>query len=296
MTGSSRRWTWVVFGMAVVIIAGGTVAALLIWQSRSSSKLEVLDTGAARDIAYGIIDNTAAIAEGWMAPDLPQDITNLVIKGQESSALLSGEASRTGELLKQVQEPQPVADQGFPQNLIESLRLLSQAQALLEQDLTELGFLFEALKPLDAADISYQAGRETLLAAVDSHNQAVAAGTTDFAAARQEAGSAIASLRETEAALGAVQLEGLELGSALSAPQSLAVAAQRFIEACQKGEANDAEGHNSLMPEAQSALSSFPGSILPAIDIAAWLRPQLEVFIQEVLAALEDVQTRLNAE
>ena len=296
MSRYSRRWPWIWFGLAMIVLAGGVVAALLLWQTRSSSTQEFLDPGAVRDVAQGVLQNTTSIAEEWMASDLPDDITSLAIKEQQSLALLSGEIGRTEDLMEQVQEPPTGQEEAPPQDLVEALASLSRAQALLERDLVQVGALLDSLQPLEGADAAYRRGREMLMAAVDSHNQAVAAGSTAFATARQEASSAATSLQESEAALAAAQIEGLDLATAAAAAAALENTTQRFMEACQKGESNDAAGHNDLMAEVQSELSASASSILSSIDITSWLRPVLEDLMRPACDALEDARALLSGE
>jgi hypothetical protein len=288
------RWTWVFFALAFVILAGGAAAALLVWQARSSSTQEFLDPEAAGDITLSIVDNTASIAEDWMASDLSGDLSSLAIKEQESLALLSGEVNRTEDLLLQVQEPPEDEGQEPPQNLLEALDILAQAQADLEQGLMEIGSLLAPLEPLNAAEAAYTRGRELLLAAVESHNQVVAAEPTSFAEAIQEAESAAAALQDSMAVLDGIKIEGLDLGSAASATAGLESTAQRFVEACRRGESDDAEGHNSLLTEVQAELSAAPASILSFIDLSAWLGPQIDSYMQPVIRDLEEARALIN--
>ncbi|RJP26134.1 MAG: hypothetical protein C4536_16250 [Actinobacteria bacterium] len=289
----SRRWTWILYGLAFLFLAGGAVAALLIWQARSSSTQEFLDPSAAGDVAIAVLDNTASIAEDWMAPDLPNDLASLTIKQQESLALLAGEVERTEELTAEVEGGRVDEDRESLQNLLEALVLISRAQVSLERGLGELGNLLATLQPLDAAEAAYTRGRETLFAAVESHNHAAASGSTSFGTAIQEASSAAAALQESLASLETVKLEGLDLGAGTSTVAGLESTAQRFVEACRRGESNDVEGHNSLMAEVQEELSASPASILASIDLSTWLRPDVEGFIQPVLEELAEARDLL---
>ncbi len=156
------------------------------------------------------------------------------------------------------------------------------------------GYFRNSLKPLEAADEAYRRGRETLVMAVESHNHAVAAGSISFADARRKASSAASSLQQVESSLSAMRLEGLDLGVASTSVASLESTAQKFIEACRKGESNDAAGHNRLMAEVQSELSASSAATPPSIDVLSWLRPQLESLMRPVLDDLEEVRALLN--
>jgi hypothetical protein len=90
-----------------------------------------------------------------------------------------------------------------------------------------------------------------------------------------------------------MQAEGLDTGASSSAIAELKNAAEGFIEACQKGESEDVEGHNNQMAEVQAELSSSPDSILAAVDIPAWLRDNLEPYLQPVSDTIEETRELL---
>ncbi|MBN2027901.1 MAG: hypothetical protein JW854_14210 [Actinobacteria bacterium] len=287
------RWTWVFFALAILILAGGAVSALLVWRARSSSTQEFLDAEAATEITLNVVDNTSLIAEEWLASDISCNLSGLAISQQESLALLSEEVSRTEDLVAQVEEPPEDMDWEPPQDLLDALALLSQAQAELEHGLNEFGYLLTILQPLDAAEAHYVQGREALISAVGSHNQAMDAEPISFSQAIQEASNAAAALQESRASLDAVELEGLDLGAAVSTVTGLESTAQLFIEACRRGEAGDIEGHNSLMVEVQSQLSASPASILTSIALASSLKQSVENYMQPVFDNLEEARARL---
>lgn len=295
MVRYSRWWPRVLIGLAAFLLAGGVVTALVIWQGRSSSTQEVLDPKALRDAAEGVISNTASIAEGWTSQDISADIATLMIAQQESLALLSGEVARTRDLIGELESRQDSDEEGSYKELERVLASLSAAQSLLEAALQEVGVLVSDLEPLSTADTAYRRGRAALVAAVESHNQAVASGSTSFTASREEATSAIALLDEAAAAIQTTQSEGLDLGAPVSAVSELESAAEGFVEACRKGESEDIEEHNALMAEVQSKLSAAPTSILSFIDISSWLRPRLENLMQPVLYDLEETLELLSA-
>ena len=195
------RWTWAFFALALLVLAGGAAAALLVWQARSSSTQEFLDAEAATEITLNVVDNTAVIAEDWLASDLSGGLSSLSIAQQESLALLAGEVSRTEDLVAQVEEPPQDMDWEPPQDLLEALAFLSQAQAELEYGLEEFGYLLTILQPLEAGEAYYVQGREALISAVESHNQAVDTDPTSFSQAIQEASNAAAALQESLASL-----------------------------------------------------------------------------------------------
>jgi len=288
------RWTWVFVALAFLVLAGGATAALLVWQARSSSTQGFLDPEAATEATLNIVDNTAAIAEDWLASDLSGGLSSLAIAQQESLALLAGEVGRTEDLVAQVQEPPQDMDWEPPQDLLEALAFLSQAQAELEYGLEQFGYLLTNLQPLEAAEAYYVQGREALISAVGSHNQVVDAEPTSFSQAIQEASAAAAALQESLASLEAVQLEGLDLGAAGPVVSGLENTVQLFVDACRRGEAGDIEGHNGLMAEVQSQLSASQASILTSIDLASSLKPGMENFMQPVFDDLEEARARLK--
>jgi hypothetical protein len=290
MVRYSRWWPRVFFGLAVLILVAGAVASLVIWQTRSSSTLEVLDPGALRNTAEGVLENTSSIAEVWTGQDLSSDLDGLVVEQQQSLALLAGEIARTRDLIAEVEGRDQSEEAGSLKSSERALASLSESQSQLEEALREAGTFLASLDPLAIADTAYRAGRAELFAAVDSHNGEAASGTTSFAASRGEAASAIASLDEAAAALQAMQVEGLDTEASSAAIAELKNAAEGFIEACQKGESEDVEGHNSLMVEVQSKLSSSPDSILAPVDIPAWLRANLEPYLRSVLDAIEETR------
>jgi len=287
------RWYWVLFALALLVLAGGAAAALLVWQARSSSTQEFLDAEAATEVTRGVVDNTAVIAEDWLASDLSGGLSSLAIAQQESLALLVGEVSRTEDIVEQVQGPPEEMGWEPPQDLLDALALLSQAQAELENGLDRFGNLLTTLQPLEASEAYYVQGRESLISAVESHNQAVDTEPTSFSQAMREASSASASLQESLASLETVQLEGLDLEAATSLVSGLENTAQLFVEACRRGETGDIEGHNSLMAEVQSQLSASQPSILTSIDIPSSLKPGLENYMQPVFDDLEKARSLL---
>ncbi len=135
----SRPRQLMLIALAAAILASGLASALLIWQARSSSTREVLDTGAVRGMATGVLGNTAAIAEEWVAPDLPANPKSLSIQQQESLALLSGEADRATELAGEVRELSADQEAAPLQDLVDELASLSRAQDLLERSLARIG-------------------------------------------------------------------------------------------------------------------------------------------------------------
>jgi len=287
------RWYWVLFALALLVLAGGAAAALLVWQARSSSTQEFLDAEAATEVTRGVVDNTAVIAEDWLASDLSGGLSSLAIAQQESLALLVGEVSRTEDIVEQVQGPPEEMGWEPPQDLLDALALLSQAQAELKNGLDRFGNLLTTLQPLEASEAYYVQGRESLISAVESHNQAVDTEPTSFSQAMREASSASASLQESLASLETVQLEGLDLEAATSLVSGLENTAQLFVEACRRGETGDIEGHNSLMAEVQSQLSASQPSILTSIDIPSSLKPGLENYMQPVFDDLEKARSLL---
>ncbi len=289
----SGRLAWVIWGLAVLVLVGGAVCALLIWRARSSHAQEFVDPDAAVYIARGVVDNTASIAEDWIAPESSGDLAGLAIKQQESLALLSGEIGRTEGLALQVRESAAEADLDPTRDILEALELLSSAQAELEAGLLEVGDILHSLVPLGAAEVSYAQGREALLSAVESHNQAVDSEPTSFSEAIQEASAAAAALQESMASLEAVKLEGLDLEAASGAVSGLENSAQLFLEACRRGETGDIEGHNDLISEVQSQLSASQSSIFPPIDLAGSLESGLEEYMQPVFDNLEDARALL---
>jgi len=287
------RWTWVFFALAILVLAGGAVSALLIWRARSSSTQEFLDAEAATEITLNVVDNTSLIAEEWLASDISCNLSGLAIAQQESLALLSEEVSRAEDLVAQVEEPPEDMDWEPPQDLLDALALLSQAQAELEHGLNEFGYLLTILQPLDAAEAHYVNGREALFSAVESHNRAVDAEPTSFAEAIQEASAAAGALQESLASLQAAGIEGLDLGAAASTVSGLENTARLFVEACNRGEAGDAEGHNGLMAEVQAQLSSSATSVLETIDLSSPLKQGMENYMQPVFDNLEEARTLL---
>ena len=287
------RWVpGILFGLAVFILIAGAVVSLIIWQTKSSSTQEVLDPDALRGTAEGILENTSSIAVSWTDGDLSPDLEVLVIEQQQSLALLAGEISRTRGLIAEVEGRDESG--GVPLESSErALASLSESQSQLEEALREAGIFLAGLEPLAAAESAYRAGRETLFAAVESHNGEVASDAISFASSRGEALSAIASLDEAASALQSMQAEGLDTGASSSAIAELKNAAEGFIEACQKGESEDVEGHNNQMAEVQAELSSSPDSILAAVDIPAWLRDNLEPYLQPVSDTIEETRELL---
>jgi hypothetical protein len=284
----SRRWTWLFYGLAVLVLAAGAIAGLLVWRTRSSETREVLDIAAVKEAAENILSNTVFITDSWLDGPLPNDIDTLVIDQQESLALLSGEIARTHDLIEQVQTLREGGDTELPAEAEQALASLASAQSLLEEALNQIGALLNGLQPIDVAEAAYRKGYDALTSAIASHNQAIAAGSSTFAATRQEASSAVSSLEEAEAAIASAGIEGLDTGGAASAVDGLKNTALLFIEACRKGEANDIEGHNGAMVEVQSMLSASPLSILDLIDIGGWLRPRIDAYLEPVTQELDE--------
>ncbi len=294
MVRYSRWWPRILFGLSVFILIAGVVVSLVLWRTRSSSTLEVLDAGALRDTAEGVLENTSSIAEGWTGQELSSDLDGLVVAQQQSLALLAGEITRTRDLIAEVESRDEAEGAGSLESSERALASLSKSQSQLEEALREAGTLLAGLEPLAAADAAYRAGRATLFAAVESHNGEVASGSTSFAASRGDAASAIAYLDEAAAALQGMQVEGLDLGAPSAAIAELKNAAGGFIEACQKGESGDVEGHNNQVVEVQARLSSSPDSVLASVDIPAWLRVRLEPYMLPVFGTIEETRELLT--
>jgi hypothetical protein len=293
MVRYSRWWPRVFFGLAVLVLVAGVVTALVIWRTRSSSTQEVLDPGALRESAEGILENTASIAEGWTRQNLSSDLDSLVVAQQRSLALLAGEIARTRDLIAEVEGRDASEGSESLASCERALASLAESQSLLEEALLQAGKLLDSLQPLTTAEAAYRAGRITLFAAVEAHNGEVASGSTSFATSRGEAASAIVSLDEAAAALQAMQVEGLDLEASSSAITELKNAAQAFIEACQKGESEDIEGHNSQMTEVQAKLSSSPDTVLALVDIPTWLNANLEPYLSPVFDTIEEARKLL---
>jgi hypothetical protein len=295
MARYSRWWPRALIGLAVLILAGGTAAALLIWQSRSSSTLEVLDPAALREATEEVISDTAAIAQGWTDGNLSSDVSGMVIAQQESLALLSVEIARTRDLIGELESRQDDGEEGSYLELERALASLSAAQSRLEAALGDTATLLSGLEPLTAADDAYRRGRTAMVDAVESHNQAVASGSTSFTASKEESAGAGALLDEATAVMQAMPEGGPDLEAALSAVAELKSAADEFIAACDRAESGDDEGHNALVAGVQSRLSAAPASILPSIDIRSWLQPGVDELMQPVLDDLEETRELLNA-
>ena len=268
--------------------------ALIIRHTRSSATLEVLDPKAVKDMAQDITDNTYALAEKWQSTDLPGDSENLLIMQQQSRALLLGEIDRVTILQEQLQHPEAGEDPLMTTKLEDSLTSLYEAQSLLEYALEQAGVLLGTLSPLTSAEAAYKQGRDALISALQHHNQVVAAGSNDFSRALQEAASALTSLQQAEALLLSQGLEALNRDVPLSKLSQLKTTTETFMEACRKGEANDIEGHNSMMEEAYAGLSNSPTSILKSLNIGVWLQTNLTALLDPVFTMLDETRTLLS--
>jgi len=269
---NSRWWTWAVFALAMLVLAGGAAAALIIWQARSSAEETRLDLEAARKTAEDIADNTLVLAEEWRSSQLPNDMERLAIKVRGSLAALLGEMERTAVLTEQLGRMECAGDEASAQDLQASLASLSEAQSLLELALEQAGDLLAGLDGLVNADAAYRQGYEKFLAAVQVHNQALQAGSVDLASARLEAASASGFLQEAQALLQSPGVEGLDTEAALSAIGALKGSVEIFDQA----------GHNLQMQEVEAGLSGAPADLLDLLDISTWLRSGMEPSLEPV--------------
>jgi len=292
----NSRWRpWAIFALAVVVLAGGTAAALLIWQSRSTAEEEILDLDAAGEVAEDITGNTYAMAEEWRDSSLPNNLEHLALKVQGSLARLQGEMDRTAALSEQLQQIEDGGSEGSAQSLDAALVSLAEAQSLFKQALEQAGTLLAGLGSYTSADAAYRQGREKLLAAIQAHNQALEAGSKDLSTARLEAASASGSLQEAESLLQSSNIEGLNTESALSAINGLKTTVDKFDQACQRAESDDIVGHNSLMQEVSSELSDAPLSILDLIDFSTWLSNSIEPSLEPVFDKLDETRQLLGS-
>ena len=285
---NSRWWPWAVFALAALVLVGGTVAALLIWQSRSSAEEEILDQAAAVKVAEDITGNTYTIAEEWRSPTLPNNLEHLAIKVQGSLARLRSEMDRTAALSEQLQQIEGEGSEEIAPTLDAALVSLAEAQSLLERALGQAENLLAGLGSYTNADATYRQGLDKLLAAVQAHNQAVEAGSKDLSTARLEAASASGSLQEAESLLQSSTIEGINTEAALEAINELKTTVARFDEACQRAESDDVEGHNSLMQEVTNELFNTPTNILDLIDFSTWLRSSIEPSLEPVFEKLDE--------
>jgi len=292
---NSRWWPWAIFALAVLVLVGGTAAALLIWQSRSSAEEETLDLAAAAKVAEDITENTYTLAEEWRSSTLPNNLEHLVIKVQGCLARLQSEMDRTAALSQQLQQIEDGGSEESDQSLDAALVSLAEAQSLFEQALGQAGNLLAGLRSYTSADAAYRQGLEKLFAGIQAHNQAIEAGSNDLSTARLEAASASGSMQEAESLLQSSNIEGLNAEAALSAINGLKTTVDKFDRACQKAESDDIEGHNGLMQEVSSELSSTPPSLLDLIDFSTWLASSIEPSLEPVFDKLDETLQLLGS-
>ena len=285
---NSRWWPWAVLALAALVLVGGTTAALLIWQSRSSAEEEILDQAAAVRVAEDIAGNTFTLAEEWRSTTLPNNLEHLAIKVQGSLARLRSEMDRTAALSVQLQQLEDEGSGDPAQSLDAALASLNEAQSLLERAMRQAGTLLAGLGSYTSADAAYRKGREKLLAAVQAHNQAVEAGSKDLSTARLEAASASGSMQEAESLMQSSNVEGLNPEASLSAIDGLKTTVAKFDQACQRAESDDVDGHNGLMQEVRNELSNAPAGLLELIDFSTWLRNSIEPSLEPVFEKLDE--------
>lgn len=285
---NSRWWPWAIFALAVLVLVGGTAAALLIWQSRSSAEEEILDLAAAGKVAEDITGNTYTLAEEWRSSSLPNNLEHLVIKVQGSLARLQGEMDRTAALSEQLQQIEDGGSEESAQSLDAALVSLTEAQSLFKQALKQAGTLLAGLGSFTAADAAYRQGRERLLVAVQAHNKVVEAGSKDLSTARLEAASASGSLQEAESLIQSSNIEGLNTEAALSAINGLKTTVDKFDQACQRAESDDTEGHNNLMQEVRTGISNAPSGLLDLLGFSTWLKSGMEPSLEPVFDKLDE--------
>jgi hypothetical protein len=281
--------------LAAILLLGGTAAALLIWQSRSSAEEEILDLDAAGEVAEDITQSTYTLAEEWLSPTLPNDLEQLTLMVQGSLALLQVEMDRTAALSEQLQQIEESDGEESALSLDTALASLTEAQSLFVRAVDQAKNLLAGLGGYTSADSAYQQSREKLFAGVQAHNQAIEAGSKDFSTARLEAASASGSLQEAESLLQSSNMEGLNTEAALSAINRLKATVAKFDEACQRAESDDIEGHNSLMQEVSSELSDAPLSILDLIDFSTWLQDNIEPSLEPVFEKLDETLQLLGS-
>jgi chromosome segregation ATPase len=287
---NSRWWPWAIFALAVLVLVGGTAAALLIWQSRSSAEEEILDLNAAGKVAEDITENTYTLTEEWRSSTLPNNLEHLVIKVRGSLARLQGEMDRTAALSEQIQQIEDGGSEESAQSLDAALVSLAEAQSLLKQALEQTGTLLAGLGSFTTADSAYRQGREKLFAAVQAHNQVVEAGSKDLSTARLEAASASGSLQEAESLIQSSSIEGLNTEAALSAINGLKTTVDKFDQACQRAESDDVEGHNNLMQEVKTGISDAPSGLLDLLDFSTWLKSGMEPSLEPVFEKLDETR------
>jgi hypothetical protein len=291
---NSRWWPWAIFALAVLVLVGGTAAALLIWQYSSSAEEEILDLDAAVKVAEDITENTYILAEEWRSSTLPNNLEHLAIKVQGSLTWLQSEMDRTAALSEQLQQKEDGGSEESDQSLDAALVSIAEAQSLFEQALEQAGTLLNGLGGFRAADAAYRQGRERLLAAVQAHNQAVEAGSKDLSTARLEAASASGFLQEAESLIQSSNTEGLNTEAALSAINGLKTTVDKFDQACQRAESDDTEGHNSLMQEVRTGISDAPSGLLELLEFSTWLKSGMQPSLEPVFDKLDETRELLG--
>ncbi|MDY6794038.1 MAG: hypothetical protein SWK76_01965 [Actinomycetota bacterium] len=290
----TRKWTWPLLALALLVLAGGIAAALIIRYSRSTSELETLDIPAAAEMIEAMIDNTNGLAEEWQDGELPEHTDYLQLVQQESLARLDVENERADSLEGQLQAIEE-GDIAARREMGEALGSLIAAHIVLEEALDEAGTLISSLGTVRTADAAYASGTQKMLAAVESHNQVASSESPDFSGARREAESSLASLAEAETLLQSASVEGLDLDPALSAVASIKTAAERFMEACDKTESGDAAGHNVIMGEVHASLSEAPASLFDTLGVPAWIRSYIDEYLERVFDLLDQSREALRS-
>ncbi len=293
MSGLETR-AKMLFALAALVLAAGVASALLIRHARSSATRETIDLSAAGEAALSIHGNTASLSRRWLESG-SSDVAALDIAIQECLGLLQGEVDRARELREQVQVAAEVDAQGSPAAVLEALSLLLQSQNSLAEALSEAREALRGLYPLQEGEARYGEARESFLAAIAAHNQALEASSQDFSSARQLADTAATALGKARTALESVSAEGLGLDAALSAISGLEKAVEHFIQACSKGESGDAPAHNELTSQVEGLLDAAPANLMGTIDIAGWMGASLAPKLEEVDGKLAEARDAIRA-